>query len=278
MTMDSNEYSKLAKEIENKFKMAQVLEIRKDELAVSKFQDVCMLFENMFMNQSSYPVDTQYLVVPLKSLAEHYENQKLIDKSLRLYTIRRKFLEFFTQNHELASNVARFVVLPNDSPLREDAIQLFNELHEAFQFESLKQNQVEIDMLINEFRKQCEEENLEKARVDAKILKEIAKIQKKNTSTFDALLMKCEEDQSFLIGFFLLCFLITLIPLLYFYVLYTTDVRKNIETIKSKNPHIPVDDYDLQKTASYFKYYLGKESDSHDVDSSADDKGNYDDL
>jgi hypothetical protein len=158
-------------EIENKFKMAQVLQIRNDyPRAISVFKSVCLAVERIARANPNSHVELHHIPLSLAKLSEIYVKREDQQKALAFLQCEKKFFEYIASNmpnreSENSTDGADGIDLPE-----HNLNTLFNEMHAAFDSPDAPppRDPQEVVQMVLEAKKKYEEEqaaaNLEKLK------------------------------------------------------------------------------------------------------------------
>ena len=128
-----------ASQIENNFKIAQVLQIRKEtEKSIRKYQDICFSLEKIIFNNPNSNVEIHYIPLSLSKLSDIYKEKEDFNKALLFMTCSRKFLEYIANERSRHSSEKTFNEEggeENFQPLYEEHSlnELFQMMHSAFE-------------------------------------------------------------------------------------------------------------------------------------------------
>jgi hypothetical protein len=169
-------------DIENKFKMAQVLQIRGDfPRAITVFQNVCVAVERVARANPSAHVELHQIPLSLGHLSEIYLKKEDQQKALALIQCQKKFFEYIASN---LPNLESENSTDGASDLPEhDLPDLFREMHATFEMADAPppRDPQEVVQMVLEAKKKYEQEQ---AAANLSKLKQIMadREAKKNTS------------------------------------------------------------------------------------------------
>ncbi|OHT05014.1 hypothetical protein TRFO_27321 [Tritrichomonas foetus] len=147
--------------IENNFKIAQVLQIRKEpERALNKYKDVCLSLEKISRNNPGTNLELHFLPLSLGKISEIYKEKNDPEKALAFLVCQRHFFEYMAANrpnheHENSTDGA------DGKDLEEHTLEeLFEEMHNAFNKEDAPppRDPQEVVKLFLEAKKKQDEE------------------------------------------------------------------------------------------------------------------------
>ena len=158
--------------IENTFRMAQVLQAKKDySKAIDKFVLVCESIEKVIALNPGANVEIHWVIFSLGAIADIYQDRQDYNKSILFRNAQRGFLEYLQEQKSLGRAVA--LEVDDDDETDQDVItiasqshsymKLFEKVHEAVAEPEKPPPEDPKDLLrrLQEARKKDEEDKIE---------------------------------------------------------------------------------------------------------------------
>ena len=165
--------------IENNFKIAQVLQIRKEvDKAMSRYKDVCFSLEKIARNNPGANLELQYIPLSLGKMSDIYKERNDLEKALAFMVCQRHFLEYMAANkpnqeHEDSTDGEK------GKGFEEHSLEeLFSEMHAAFDKEDAPPPKDPQDV-VKMFMEAKKKEDEERAKENMKRLNEIMEERKR---------------------------------------------------------------------------------------------------
>lgn len=165
--------------IENDFKIAQVLQIRKEiPKALAKYQSVCESLEMISTNNPGANLEIHFIPLSLGKMSDIYKERQDLEKALAFMKCQRHFLEYIASNRPNRENENSADGADGKEFEEHSLTDLFIEMHKCFDKKDAPPPRDPQD-IVKEFEKAKKKQDEETARENMRKLNEILEERKR---------------------------------------------------------------------------------------------------
>lgn len=165
--------------IENNFKIAQVLQIRKEiPKALAKYQSVCVSLENISKNNPGANLELHFIPLSLGKMSDIYKEKQDLEKALAFMKCQRHFLEYMASNKPNREQEDSTDGADGKGFDEHSLDDLYSEMHKCFEMKDAPPPR-DPQEIVKEFAEAKKKQDEENARENMRRLNEILEERKR---------------------------------------------------------------------------------------------------